>query len=110
MSEFDMENTDCLLSSPINFLDDQNSTSPIVISSRVRLARNIKGMPFPPAGDVCSASEVAAMVKETVCSCKVLGNEHWSFTPSSLSMADRMVLLERRLASSELLQSLESRK
>lgn len=108
MSEFEMENTDCLLSSPVNFLDDQNSTSPIVISSRVRLARNIKGMPFPPAGDICSASEVAAMVKEAVDLCKVLGDEYWSFTPSSLSMADRLVLLERRLASSELLQSVEA--
>ncbi len=82
------------------------STGPgndIVISSRVRLARNIAGMPFPPAmnsqqADAVSDRVIAAMKKAE-------GMESFRFLQLRLmDETDRLELVERHLASTDLLK------
>ncbi len=75
----------------------------IVISSRVRLARNIAGMPFPPAmnsqqADAVSDRVIAAMKKAE-------GMDSFRFLQLRLmDETDRLELVERHLASADLLK------
>ena len=57
---------DELLAQPVNFLDPEAPGGAVAISTRVRLARNLRGFPFPPAGNGESAAEVSQAVKEAI--------------------------------------------
>lgn len=53
--------------------DEFGPEGDVVLSSRIRLARNIKGIPFPPAADDARRSEVIEICKEAAkTSCKDL--------------------------------------
>jgi protein arginine kinase len=74
--------------------------SGIAISSRVRVARNVKGMPFPQKMSDKEAKEVEALVSKAMESCK----EYEYHSIENLSNLDRTVLAEKRLISKELLK------
>ena len=105
MSEKSGNVIDQLLQQKVNFLDGEAPGSPVVISSRIRLARNIKDIPFPAAGDAASAAVVSELIAEALKKSQALGRKKYSFELSQMSSLDKNILLERRLVSRELLQS-----
>jgi len=85
------------------WLSGGGAESEIVLSTRVRLARNLQGFPFPVrAGreDLARILERARAAIEAAAS--LSGSEIW--TVDSLEPRDREILLERHLVSRELLE------
>ena len=72
MSDFINE----LLSVPVHFLDEHAPGSPVAISSRIRLARNIRNYPFPTAFDLEEASEIAGLIAIAVKRSGALGRKY----------------------------------
>ncbi len=96
---------DILLKSPVSFLADAGPDCNIAISSRIRLARNLVGRPFPVASSPESKLEVCELVSAAAASSTTLGcPECYTFDPLTLSELDREILFERRLASREFLE------
>ena len=100
MSDF----IDELLAEPVHFLNEKAPGSPVVISSRIRLARNIRNYPFPTAADKTVAHEVAELVALAIKRSGALGKKYWSTNAGLLDDMEKAVLLERHLASRELLR------
>lgn len=93
---------DGLLRHPVSFLDDSGPDGDIAISSRIRLARNVAGHPFPPAASPSEREELCEEVTAAVAGIRVLsGPGAACFSPGTMSDLDCRILLERRLASKE---------
>ena len=92
-----------LIGKPVHFLDEKAPGAPVVISSRIRIARNIRNFPFPPAFDKSQASAVAELVRQAVERSGALAKGYWRLDVPALNNIEKAVLLERHLASSELL-------
>lgn len=105
MAEKSGNTIDQLLLQKVNFLDGEAPGSPVVISSRIRLARNIKDIPFPAAGDAASAAVTSELIAEALKKSQALGRKKYSFELAQMNSLDKNILLERRLASRELLQA-----
>ncbi|MBR7144939.1 MAG: protein arginine kinase [Lentisphaeria bacterium] len=99
MSDF----IDELLAKPVHFLDENAPGSPVAISSRIRLARNIRNYPFPTAADKNACGEVAELIAMAIKRSGALGKKYWSTNAGVLEDMEKAVLLERHLASRELL-------
>ncbi len=97
---------DQLLEQNVNFLDGEAPGSPVVISSRIRLARNIKNIPFPLAGDKASCGLTAQLAADALKKSRALGRKSYYFDLAETSELDKNILLERRLVSRELLKSI----
>lgn len=95
-----------LLKNPASFLTSSDAGDGICISSRIRLSRNLASLPFPPAADAESAAQVVEEIR-SVCrnSGAVNCPECFFWEISALDELERQFLLERRLASSELIKS-----
>ena len=95
-----------LLKNPASFLTDSAAGDGICISSRIRLSRNLEGRPFPTAAGAESSGEI---VNEIKAACRNSGAvdcpECFFWEIASLDELERQFLLERRLASSELINS-----
>jgi protein arginine kinase len=75
----------------------------IVLSSRVRVARNLQGFPFPGRADAEERGEVLERVRTAAERMESLdGGYAWNV--GSLDAVDRKVLIERRLASRDLMR------
>lgn len=95
----------CLLSSPVSFLADTGPDVDIAISSRIRLARNLRGYPFPCAAEPEQLAEICELVSAASGSSEAFGcPECFSFDMEKLSVIDREILKERRLASKEFIE------
>lgn len=70
----------------------------IILSSRIRLARNIAGIPFPSGLEVEKAKEVIAMVKRSLSKGETT-LDFKSLTMNELPLLERQVLVERHLIS-----------
>ena len=82
------------------WLKDSGPESDIVISSRVRLARNLKDHPFLPKAAKEDRAAVAAKLREAILKA---GWEDALFVDmEEISSTERMLLVERRLISKEL--------
>lgn len=91
-----------LLELPVSFLADQGADGNIAVSSRIRLARNLRGFPFPCAASVDELSEICELVSASAESSSALGcPECFTFDLADMSVLDREILKERRLASPE---------
>ena len=92
---------DTLLQTPVSFLNASGNNSDIAISTRIRLARNLRRYPFPVAATDEEKNEVCRLVTDAVEKTDALGKSDkvFHFSPSDLSDIDREILLERRLAS-----------
>ena len=96
---------DQLLAQKVNFLDGAAPGSPVVISSRIRLARNIKNIPFPLAGNKASYDLTAQLAADALKKSRALGRKSYFFDLAEMDELDKNILLERRLVSRELLKS-----
>ncbi|MFN8179432.1 MAG: ATP--guanido phosphotransferase [bacterium] len=83
------------------WLDGTGPSSDVVLSSRVRLARNLGGIPFPNRADDGRLSSTFDAVAAAVHSAKCLGRAAvWDL--DELSAWDRRLLIERHLATARL--------
>ncbi len=95
-----------LLQHRVNWLADAGPEDDIVISTRLRLARNLCDFPFPPAASAESAAQVAQIVAQAVHNSGALATTEQvlDFQMSELEVLDRQILFERRLVSQEFLK------
>lgn len=86
----------------LGWLDASGSFADIVLSTRVRIARNLQGHAFGPRARVNDREAVLRQVKMTVDKAPTLKGATVAELPK-LDSRTRRILLERRLASRELL-------
>ena len=91
---------DNLIHQTEEWLRGSGSHADIVISSRIRLARNLEEQPFPHWAKKPQRAEVRARVLEAVAACKFLKGS-LILELGQLSELDRLFLVERRLISRE---------
>lgn len=91
-----------------SWLNGRGPSSEIVFSSRVRLARNISGIPFPCRAANSQKEEVFNHIKEVYKKIKSLKNTIF-IAMEDLSEIDRQFLLERHLISQEHITALEAK-
>lgn len=87
------------------WMEGSGAQADIVISSRVRLARNLQGIPFPHLADKQTAQEVINKVKEAIDTS--VKKEFPTIQLTALSEIDRLqkqILFEKHLISSQLLE------
>ncbi len=98
----DMHSVDELLGNRVSWLADKGPEDDIAISSRIRLARNILGIPFPVSASQSELVKTVAAVEMAVKASKCF-EDVFQFELRDLNKTDRQILLERRLASRELI-------
>lgn len=86
------------------YSDNVQSSMPIVMGSRVRLARNLKGYRFPKFADEAELYKVSELCKSVLIGCKALKSPK-IFEIDKLSVDERFSLVESRLCSIELARS-----
>jgi len=82
--------------------------SDIVISSRIRLARNLAQFPFPNRADDSTRSEIESLLREKISGLKI-GTNLTYVDVNQLENLDRQFLVERQLISREHAESHGSR-
>ena len=79
-------------------------SAPVVLSTRVRLARNLVNAPFPERASMSQRSDVMAICANQIADLSQMKNGAF-FDVAELSDLERQVLLERHLISRELCDS-----
>lgn len=93
-----------------NWMVGGGMDSDVVISSRIRVARNLSGLPFPHLMSDEKAREILSAVRLAINNCDGDGNEAGLelTSISELTPAERQILVEKHLISPDLLSSLEN--
>lgn len=91
-----------------SWLSGEGSNPEIVLSSRVRLARNITTFPFPPAADTDTREKVLSYVRSAITKAGELKDGSF-YDSGELSDLDMSFLMERHLISPEFLKAQSSR-
>ncbi len=91
-----------LLSRNVSWLEASGPDDDIAICSRIRLARNIDGAPFPIAADQKQRDEIRNSIEEAISHSNCIGESSLTFQMDGLSPLQRQILFERRLISNEL--------
>ncbi|MCS7048218.1 MAG: protein arginine kinase [Verrucomicrobiae bacterium] len=89
---------DQLLERPTEWIASEGPHGKIVLSSRVRLARNLRGHPFPEWANRTRRQKVLDIVMPAVAELPAM-KEHFAATMDSLSALDKQLLVERHLIS-----------
>lgn len=79
----------------------RESANPIIVSSRIRLARNLRGMPFPLKTGIDTRQMIAERVVDVVDDLAVLEDPGYA-AMEDLSETERNILYERHLVSAEM--------
>jgi protein arginine kinase len=85
----------------------ESPNAPAATSTRIRLARNLEGFPFPQRAAAPDRARVVDMVREALSELPAF-RDGYALEVQTLNRVDRSVLLERRLASREMLESHDS--
>jgi protein arginine kinase len=85
------------------WLEGKGPQGDVVLSSRVRLARNLTGIPFPQRASDVDRSKVFQLVNEAARGIGAL-QSFYSWNVDELASEERRLLLERHLVSPHLLQ------
>lgn len=85
------------------WLSTDGAEASIVLSSRVRLARNIKGQTYPPYAEPETAAQVVNFAETAIRSCPELANGEF-VRRDNIDDLDRSFLIERHLISPEFLR------
>ncbi len=88
---------------PAVWLSGEGSSSQVVLSSRVRLARNVSNTPFPSRANTDDRERILSFVKSAVEKSKKLGRGTL-LNCDQLDSLDRTFMVERHLASLEFTQ------
>lgn len=97
-------NLDDLLKEPAEWLRGKGSHAKIVISSRVRLARNLEGIPFPDWASKGEREEALRQFTGAIRLCPVFKNSIF-VDMNKIPALDRQFLMERYLISKEFAES-----
>lgn len=97
---------DDLLNHTSEWLKGTGPNADIVISSRIRLARNLDKTPFPHWADKKQSEQALKIIEETAASCDGLKNTT-IFRLGDLDSVDKQFLIERHLMSLEHAQKSE---
>lgn len=92
---------DSLVKSSGEWLRGTGPESDIVVSSRIRLARNLAQFPFPQRSDDSTRTEIVRLMRDRIDNLDDTSTLHW-FDVASLDDLDRQFLVERQLISREL--------
>jgi protein arginine kinase len=90
-----------LIDTPSELTDSASSKTPIVLMTRVRLARNIIGHSFPGWAKPAQREEVLAQCRAAVAATPQM-KRCFNFAVAELSELERQILVERHLISREL--------
>src|SRR5437868_4576681 len=97
-------NLDSLMQTPGEWLRGIGPDSDIVISSRIRLARNLSSFPFTNRANTHQKAEIEHFLKARID--KLDGDTDFGYINiASLDTLDRQLLVERQLVSRELAAS-----
>ena len=88
---------------PAAWLSGEGQGSEIVLSSRIRLARNISEFKFPPSVDTDTRDEIIDYVKSSFQSADLLSDGHF-YISDDIDALDRDFLVERHLISPEFMK------
>ena len=103
-----MQGLDDILEEPAIWIGSDGSHSEVVLSSRVRLARNIQDCPFPNHASKQALSDVLAEARQALYSTsEFFSGNFWEL--KQLSSSERQLLFERRLISFEFAEERDSR-
>lgn len=95
-----MSDVDVFLNQPSEWFQGKGPESDIVFSSRIRLARNIKGYPFFAKLIADQQEDIIELIESSTAKMPSLKNTHF-FRFNNLTELDRQFLLERHLISRE---------
>jgi protein arginine kinase len=98
---------DTLIDSGEAILGGGASSCPVVISTRIRLARNLAGRPFPGWASAAQRAEILDACTGALGAVELLGGA-LVFKLDKLSQTERLVLVESHLISRELMVSKDS--
>jgi len=90
-----------LLATPSELTDSASSKSAIVLMTRIRLARNLAGKPFPGWAREAQRSEILAVCRDALGATTAL-KRNASAAVSELTDLEKQMLVERHLISREL--------
>src|SRR5687767_13827063 len=96
-----MMNIDDFISSPTVASQRAGPHDRIVMSSRVRLARNLKSLPFPGFAKKPDRIKALETIRPAVTSLPQMGNSTFAESMDNLSALDKPILVERHLISRE---------
>lgn len=103
-------NKDLLVMSESQWMDGSGKESDIVLSSRVRLARNLVQIPFPNRADIAQLASVEAKVAELMPLIEEATGKAYDFIElDKLSSLERNVLIEKHLISNNHVEHPENR-
>ena len=92
----------------MSWINEKGPISDVVLSSRVRLARNLADTPFPTVMDKVSRDSVVHRVRRSVLGQESPIQDYYQFlTIEDLSPDDRQILVEKHLASPDLMEHAE---
>ncbi|MDD3119736.1 MAG: protein arginine kinase [Victivallales bacterium] len=94
-----------LLNNKVSWLADCGPSEDIAISSRIRLARNIDGIPFPLHASATQLQEIITAVEMALKGSKL--EPFLKFNMAATPLLDKMVMFERRLISREFMDKTE---
>lgn len=95
---------EALYNKPIRWLRGVDEFSSVVVSTRVRLARNLSTYPFLPAASKDQIAEIDAYLSDKISNLKLNMGCHL-YKMHELAQIDKQVLFERHLVSSEHLKA-----
>ena len=98
-----------LVKKSASWLSGEGKNSDIVLSSRIRLARNITSFPFPPVANLENKGKVLSYVQFALEKSQLLRKGNF-YSSEKLSDLDRSFLLERHLVSPEFIKDGDSGK
>jgi len=97
-----------LLENNNKWFSGEGPHSDIIISTRVRLARNIEGYPFPWKSALSAKRDILDKVKDAVHKIQYI-NDAWFIKMDTLGAVDKQFLLERHLISQEHTRSVKGK-
>jgi protein arginine kinase len=97
-----------IIETPAKWLDGTGEESEIILSCRVRLARNIDHVPFPHRAKPAVMKKVLAGLKDALAECPSM-KDALAIDLDTITSSDRMLLLERHLISIDMAQNHKNR-
>lgn len=97
-----------LLQQPARWLTGEGEESEMVLSCRVRLARNLERQPFTHAAQPKTLREIREEITGALTKAPSMGESIY-FDMDEVPEPDRMVLAERRLVSNEMVKNFKNR-
>jgi protein arginine kinase len=97
-----------LAGKPASWLTGEGNNSEIVLSSRVRLARNISNIPFPSIAKALDRGKVVSFTQKAIQKSSMLNSGKF-YTSSEFLPLDKTFLIERHLVSPEFVREGDSK-